>query len=174
MYYISHILLCMCFLLFIIKNTARCWCMWKWNFRTNFTQSVGHSVTFHIHSCMNSYYIAYYCKELDYFPPLLNGVNVVGCGSASLPTWITHSLGKGIRLRLHWQCALQVFGVTRITWMAGVLRPLPILRYSSGYLSTQWHAEAALSMSSEMKRLRSGTRLIPNSKSRINLAVAGY
>lgn len=97
MYYISHVLLCMCFLLFIIKNTARCRCVWKWNFRTNFTQSVGHSVTFHIHSCMNSYYIAYYCKELDYFPPLLNGVNVVGCGSASLPTWITHSLGEGIR-----------------------------------------------------------------------------
>lgn len=165
MHYISHILLCMCFLLFIIKNTVRCRCVWKWIFRTSFTQSVVHSVTFHIHSCMNGYYIAYYCKELDYFPPLLNGVNVVGCGSASLPTWITHSL------RLHWQCALQVFGVT---WMAGVLRPLPILRYSSGYPSTQWHAEAALSMSSEMKRLRSGTRLIPNSKSRINLAVAGY
>lgn len=51
----------------------------------------------HPSTCMNSYYIAYYCEELDYFPPLLNGVNVVGCGSASLPTWITHSLGEGIR-----------------------------------------------------------------------------
>lgn len=109
MYYISHILLCLyVFSFFIIKITVRCRCMWKWNFRTNFTQSFGHFVTFHIHTCMNSYYIAYYYEELDHFPPLLNGVNVVGCGSASLPTWITHSL------RLHWQCALQVFGVTCI------------------------------------------------------------
>lgn len=71
-------------------------CTWKWNFRTNFTQSLCHSVAFHIHMCVSNYYIDCDCKELDYFPSLINRVNAVGCGSASLPTWITRSLGKGI------------------------------------------------------------------------------
>lgn len=50
----------------------------------------------------------------------------------------------------------------------------PISTAQAGCPPTQWRAEAALTTTSEMKRLRRGTTLIPNSKLWINLAVPGY